>query len=155
MHIDQYLKLNNLKYLLLANKMFLRHIKMFNLYEHYKLYISKRLTLIGTNTRELDLSIFNATDIKIYKSLPLCNLKLMEVVNKCTEICNYALFLFLLYEKFTLTYNPDSYTEEDDFLIVGEIFLGMLLFSRAWKLGNTIRILFNFQIGSEAIQISR
>lgn len=128
---------------------------MFNLYEHYKLYISKPLTLIGTNTGVLDLSIFNTTDIKSYKSLPLCNLKLMEVVNKCTEICNCALFLFLLYEKFILTYNPDSHIEEDDFLIVGEISLGMLLLSPAWKLGNTIRILFNFQIGSEAIQTSR
>lgn len=43
-------------------------------------FLSKRLTLISTNTDVLDPFTFNATDIKIYKSLPLCNLKLMEVV---------------------------------------------------------------------------
>lgn len=86
--------------------------------------------------------------------MPFCNLKRMEVVNKCTEICNYALFLFLLYEKFTLSYNPDSHIEENYFLTADEIFLGMLWISPAWKLGNYL-YLFNFQIGSEAIQTSQ
>lgn len=103
-------------------------------------FISKPLKRISINTGVLNSFIFHTIDIKIYKSVPFCNLKRMEVVNKCTEICNYALFLFLLYEKFTLTYNPDSHIEENYFLTAVEIFLGMLSISRAWKLENSICI---------------